>query len=91
MIFIMTDKNKKDFHYRFTEEELTMYNSIIVAGVMRTMIRKAIDEGYDPEELHRKVFSPEFIKNGFDTELKFQVHDISKGKFDMDLFKYEDD
>lgn len=91
MIFIMTDNNEKSFHYRFTEEELTMYNSIIVASVIRTIMSRAIDQGYDLEELKQKVLPPEFIQGEFSDKMKSQIQSISKGKFDMNLFIYEDD
>lgn len=87
----MTDNNRKGFHYRFTEEDLIMYNSIVVASVIRSIMDRAIDQGYDLEDFISKILPPEYIKNGFTKNVDRHLQEISNGKFDIDLFKYEDD
>lgn len=91
MIFIMKDKNRKGFHYKFTEEEIIMYNSIIVSAVIRSIMDRAIDQGYNLEDFKNKILPSEYIKNEFTKSVDIHLQEISKGRFDLDLFKYEDD
>ena len=83
---------KKIEIYKFTEEELSMYNSMMVGAMTRLMFNKMVEAGIDYDKIVEEIFPVEYLRNGsFEEDLDRETEIVSNGNFDMGLFKYEEE
>lgn len=76
--------------YKFTEEEMTMYNTTLTGAITLTFLDVLQSKGL-AEELKSVLLEPGFVENVFKPGVEQKIDQITKGKFNLDLFKYTED
>lgn len=78
--------------YKFSQEDLTMYNTVMVGATIRSVLGLMIEKGFIQEEEVREIFPSEMVlKNGLQKRIDKETLLITNGEFDLDYFKYEEE
>lgn len=78
--------------FKFTEEQLTMYNTLMSAALTNVFIERCVKSGLvTPTEFKEKIFTPDFVKNHLQDAVGDEMDDITNFSFDMKLFEFNEE
>ena len=83
-------EKKKKIVFKFTEKELSMYNTTLMAALHMVYIRRLKDSNV-PKEIIEYLMEPDYVRNQFQEDLDRESDRISEGNFSLELFKYEEE
>ena len=76
---------------KFSEEEFTMYNTIISAAITNTVVHILAEKDVLDVDDFRKIFNLEFVEKEFKKRIEREIDIISNGTFTLEVFEYEED
>lgn len=85
----MSEK-KKQVNFKFTEQEFTMYNTLMTAALVRVVLERA-KTCEDPQELEDIFTNKEYIEGDFKDDISEWIDKMSNGYFSSELFKIEEE
>ena len=77
--------------FKFSKEELTMYNTLLTGAVIRVILDEMSSNGLDRSEISEKYLPVEYLKNHFQNDVEDAIDDLTGDSFDLSLFEYEEE
>ena len=77
--------------FKFSKEELTMYNTLLTGAVIRVILDEMSNNGLDRSEIGEKYLPVEYLKNHFQNDVEDAIDDLTGDSFDLSLFEYEEE
>ena len=76
---------------KFSEEEFTMYNTIVAAAITNTIVKILAEKNLLELEDFSKIFNVDFVEREFKKRVEREIDNLSNGAFTLEVFEYEED
>lgn len=83
--------NKKITIFKFNEEEIAMYNSMMIGAMSKIMFNRMSEAGISYDKIITEIFPIDYVRGDFQEDLDHEIDEATNGTFSMDLFKYEEE